>query len=244
MNLKEKFEKLVYEKIKIKKTAVSLLLLFSLTEAKADFSTNLIINPVYSFFPGNIYHSLIWNDEEINRNPKLKKTINASRNILSKYIKDKRKLKKLNIEYLQLISKLYDEKKTIDALDFLDNFLSIWGENNLTISQSIDILKDYIKIWFIPQSYFRLFRKEIWFKLKWLINFYWEEKFYTKIKEVEKLYKDNELTKEKIKEIFKEYIKNKEDVSIILDCLALIFFWWMLWVTILTFLESNKYDYI
>ena len=64
------------------KSALALAWLLSFSHVQADLTsptpTNLLISPVYSFFPWNVYYDILWDDDDLSKNPKLQKTFNAS----------------------------------------------------------------------------------------------------------------------------------------------------------------------
>jgi len=189
--------------------ALAWLLVFS--DAQADFTTNLILNPAYSALPWNIlYHTThSKNHNNLNKNLESKKTFNDSLNILTNYIpSDKKKIKQINRKYLTLFTKLYKDKNYL-VLEFINDFINLSSEYGLNYNQSMDLFLNYYKNHFFPNIFSTKFTKEFQYRLWKYLKIYSKNEFEKRFKKIRELYSNWKLTKQNIYSIFPE-IKNKE----------------------------------
>lgn len=200
---------------------------------------NLLKSPVYLFLPRNI-----WNDDnlkKIEKDPKTKKFFNESLKLIEKNtgIKDNTKLRNINFDIIKLF--IFAHNKKLNWEQFLLKFLDLGKKYNIEETKIIILFSDYIKKWFIPEYARKSLKKQLGITYRWLLNFYGTKEFTQKLKKAEELYhKQWTLTKQDIKEIFKDYIKHTERIKNTLKILFLITIFSLMWVIIYTIKEINN----
>lgn len=191
--------------------------------------TNIIISPIYSFFPWNIYY------EDIEKNPKAKKVFEESWKIIQETtnIQD---TNEINFEIINLF--IDGNNKKISWKDFLFTFFNLGEKYNINKENMLELFATYLRKGFIPKKLQIDIKNKLKISYKWLLNFYEEKELIDKLDEARKLYENWKLDEESLRTIFSEYFNEKGWVdewadkilmlySIVLALLIMI--WVLLW---------------
>jgi len=189
---------------------------------------NLITSPVYSFLEINLWHDVLYNDNE-DAEKKLQ-------NWLRKYLEKNLSVKysnlnfdKLSKDLLKFFIKVYNSDNDIDFFKFIKSFLELLNKYWIEREDSISLMLDIISNKVLPDDILR--KIDIDFASKIAIDdlrsYYGEKEFKSKLREVYLLYQKGQLNEEKLNNIFSDYLKYRNiEWKIFLVLITLIFLVW------------------
>jgi len=183
-------------------------------KAKADWISptprNLIVSPVYSFIPINIWHQALDGSEEAIEN--IKKWF-------KNFLKEKLWSKNVNLNYINLTDELteflleiYKSNKDIIFEDFINKYLQIFQKYNISSKDALLILIQMIEKGLIPDEILQNIdvSNKLYITLDDIKNFYWKQEFDKKLRKIVNLSLKWQLTVDKIKQILSDYLQYKK----------------------------------